>query len=89
MLFRSKNVKYLFQRQKKKVEKDFTMEIDAAFQGVGNEAGLIGWRIEDKKVVRLPSDKLYQLYMGDSYIFLKTIQRYYSRIIILKLIRNN
>jgi hypothetical protein len=43
-------------------------------EGVGQEKGLVAWRIEKKVPTRVPQSKLHLLYTGDSYIFLYTVE---------------
>ena len=50
------------------------MSIDQAFLNAGQELGLVAWRIENLQVVPITSKSLHQLHVGDSYIFLNTVQ---------------
>ncbi|CAO2841806.1 unnamed protein product [Amaranthus hypochondriacus] len=47
-------------------------DLDPAFQGAGQKAGLEIWRIENFRPVRVPSSSYGKFYTGDSYIILKT-----------------
>ncbi|XP_021723438.1 villin-4-like [Chenopodium quinoa] len=47
-------------------------DLDPAFQGAGQKAGLEIWRIENFRPVRVPSSSYGKFYTGDSYIVLKT-----------------
>ncbi|XP_057545488.1 villin-4-like [Amaranthus tricolor] len=47
-------------------------DIDPAFQGAGQKAGLEIWRIENFRPVRVPNSSYGKFYTGDSYIILKT-----------------
>ncbi|XP_074273714.1 villin-4-like [Silene latifolia] len=47
-------------------------DLDAAFQGSGQKAGLEIWRIENFRPARVPDSSHGKFYMGDSYIVLKT-----------------
>ncbi|CAG0918118.1 unnamed protein product, partial [Notodromas monacha] len=47
-----------------------TEVMDPAFEGVGHEAGLKVWRVENFELV--PFDKVGQFYTGDSYVVLHT-----------------
>ncbi|KAK4774587.1 hypothetical protein SAY86_009522 [Trapa natans] len=49
-----------------------TRDIDPAFQGVGQKAGIEIWRIENFKPVLVPSSSHGKFFTGDSYIILKT-----------------
>lgn len=49
-------------------------EVDPAFHGAGQQAGLDAWRIENLKPVPVPAADIGRLHNGDSYIFLKTSQ---------------
>lgn len=46
--------------------------MDPAFEGAGQEEGLMIWRIENFEVVPYPKEKYGQFYQGDSYIVLYT-----------------
>ncbi|KAJ1697999.1 hypothetical protein LUZ63_006511 [Rhynchospora breviuscula] len=47
-------------------------DLDPAFQGAGQKAGLEIWRIENLKPVPVPKDTYGKFFVGDSYIILKT-----------------
>lgn len=47
-------------------------DLDPAFQGAGQKAGLEIWRIENFCPVRIPNSSYGKFYTGDSYIVLKT-----------------
>ncbi|XP_021724968.1 villin-4-like [Chenopodium quinoa] len=47
-------------------------DLDPAFQGAGQKAGLEIWRIENFRPVRVPNSSYGKFYTGDSYIVLKT-----------------
>ncbi|KAK9697533.1 hypothetical protein RND81_08G043900 [Saponaria officinalis] len=47
-------------------------DLDAAFQGAGQKAGLEIWRIENFRPARIPDSSHGKFYIGDSYIVLKT-----------------
>ncbi|XP_021836754.1 villin-4 isoform X2 [Spinacia oleracea] len=47
-------------------------DLDPAFQGAGQKAGLEIWRIENFRPVRIPNSSYGKFYSGDSYIVLKT-----------------
>lgn len=47
-------------------------DIDPAFQGVGQKAGIEIWRIENFSPVLVPKSSRGKFYMGDSYVILKT-----------------
>ncbi|XP_078170787.1 villin-5-like isoform X1 [Carex rostrata] len=47
-------------------------DLDPAFQGAGQKAGLEIWRIENFKPVPVPKDSYGKFFVGDSYIVLKT-----------------
>lgn len=47
-------------------------DLDPAFQGAGQKAGLEIWRIENFRPVRIPNSSYGKFYTGDSYIVLKT-----------------
>ncbi|KAL2926338.1 Villin-4 [Bienertia sinuspersici] len=47
-------------------------DLDPAFQGAGQKAGLEIWRIENFRPVRVPTSSHGKFYTGDSYIVLKT-----------------
>lgn len=47
-------------------------DLDPAFQGAGQKAGLEIWRIENFRPVPVPSSSYGKFYTGDSYIVLKT-----------------
>lgn len=46
--------------------------LDPAFEGVGQEAGLLIWRIEQMEVKAIPRSEHGNFYNGDSYIVLNT-----------------
>ncbi|CAN1229375.1 VLN4 [Linum grandiflorum] len=48
-------------------------DLDPAFQGAGQKAGLEIWRIENFNPVAIPSASYGKFFMGDSYIVLKSI----------------
>ncbi|KAL9242282.1 hypothetical protein vseg_016299 [Gypsophila vaccaria] len=48
-------------------------DIDSAFQGAGQKAGLEIWRIENFSPAPVPESSYGKFYTGDSYIILKTI----------------
>ncbi|XP_038879573.1 villin-4-like isoform X1 [Benincasa hispida] len=47
-------------------------DLDQAFQGAGQKAGLEVWRIENFRPVLVPKSSHGKFFMGDSYIVLKT-----------------
>ncbi|MFS7905983.1 putative villin/Gelsolin, ADF-H/Gelsolin-like domain superfamily [Helianthus anomalus] len=47
-------------------------DLDPAFQGVGQKAGIELWRIENFKPVPVPQSSYGKFYTGDSYVILKT-----------------
>eukprot|EP01018_Ginkgo_biloba_P014879 Gb_25295 [translate_table: standard] len=47
-------------------------DVDPAFQGAGQKAGLEIWRIENFKPVAVPKSSYGKFFSGDSYIILKT-----------------
>ncbi|KAL9224110.1 hypothetical protein vseg_000179 [Gypsophila vaccaria] len=47
-------------------------DLDPAFQGAGQKAGLEIWRIENFRPARVPDSSHGKFYTGDSYIVLKT-----------------
>ncbi|KAK9715492.1 hypothetical protein RND81_06G168200 [Saponaria officinalis] len=47
-------------------------DLDPAFQGTGQKAGLEIWRIENFRPARVPDSSHGKFYTGDSYIVLKT-----------------
>ncbi|GFP82043.1 villin-4 [Phtheirospermum japonicum] len=47
-------------------------DLDPAFQGVGQKAGIEIWRIENFHPVPVPNSSHGKFFMGDSYIILKT-----------------
>lgn len=47
-------------------------DLDPAFQGAGQKAGLEIWRIENFRPVRVANSSYGKFYTGDSYIILKT-----------------
>ena len=49
-------------------------EGEAAWEGIGQEAMLKIWRIEQFKVVAWPEDRYGQFHTGDSYVVLKSYQ---------------
>ncbi|TYH36428.1 hypothetical protein ES332_D13G264300v1 [Gossypium tomentosum] len=46
--------------------------LDQAFQGAGQKAGIEVWRIENSRPVSLPTSSYGKFFTGDSYIILKT-----------------
>ncbi|XP_040940774.1 villin-4 [Gossypium hirsutum] len=46
--------------------------LDQAFQGAGQKAGIEIWRIENSRPVSLPTSSYGKFFTGDSYIILKT-----------------
>ncbi|KAG9123300.1 hypothetical protein FRC07_015129 [Ceratobasidium sp. 392] len=48
---------------------------ESAWEGTGQQEGLLTWRIEDFKVVPWPEDQKGQFYDGDSYIILHTYKK--------------
>uniref|UniRef100_A0A2P2MNM8 Villin-4-like n=1 Tax=Rhizophora mucronata TaxID=61149 RepID=A0A2P2MNM8_RHIMU len=48
-------------------------DLDAAFQGAGQKAGLEIWRIENFRPVPVPKSSYGKFFTGDSYVILKTI----------------
>ncbi|XP_057987950.1 villin-4 isoform X2 [Hevea brasiliensis] len=47
-------------------------DLDSAFQGAGQKAGLEIWRIENFRPVPVPKSSYGKFFMGDSYVVLKT-----------------
>ncbi|KAF7838016.1 villin-4 [Senna tora] len=47
-------------------------DLDPAFQGAGQKAGLEIWRIENFKPVAIPKSSYGKFFTGDSYVILKT-----------------
>ncbi|XP_054822780.1 villin-4-like [Prosopis cineraria] len=47
-------------------------DLDPAFQGAGQKAGLEIWRIENLKPVAVPASSFGKFFTGDSYVILKT-----------------
>ncbi|KAJ4810633.1 Villin-4 [Rhynchospora pubera] len=47
-------------------------DLDPAFQGAGQKAGLEIWRIENSRPVLVPKSSHGKFFMGDAYIILKT-----------------
>ncbi|KAJ3693447.1 hypothetical protein LUZ60_008927 [Juncus effusus] len=47
-------------------------DLDPAFQGAGQEPGLLIWRVENFKPVPVPKSSYGKFFMGDSYIVLKS-----------------
>ncbi|XP_028787816.1 villin-4-like, partial [Neltuma alba] len=47
-------------------------DLDPAFQGAGQKAGLEIWRIENLKPVAVPTSSYGTFFTGDSYVILKT-----------------
>lgn len=47
-------------------------DLDSAFQGAGQKAGLEIWRIENFRPVPVPKSSYGKFFMGDSYVILKT-----------------
>jgi gelsolin len=47
-------------------------DLDPAFQGAGQKAGLEIWRIENFRPVPIPKASYGKFFMGDSYVILKT-----------------
>ncbi|KAL1359323.1 hypothetical protein HN51_004625 [Arachis hypogaea] len=47
-------------------------DVDPAFQGAGQKAGLEVWRIEDFNPVPVPKSSFGKFFTGDSYVILKT-----------------
>ncbi|KAI7753927.1 hypothetical protein M8C21_033126 [Ambrosia artemisiifolia] len=48
-------------------------DLDPAFQGAGQKAGIEVWRIENFKPVPVPQSSYGKFFTGDSYVILKTI----------------
>ncbi|KAI3772098.1 hypothetical protein L6452_03273 [Arctium lappa] len=48
-------------------------DLDPAFQGAGQKAGIEVWRIENFKPVVVPQSSYGKFFTGDSYVILKTI----------------
>lgn len=48
-------------------------DLDPAFQGAGQKAGIEVWRIENFKPVAIPQSSYGKFFTGDSYVILKTI----------------
>nr|XP_043620147.1 villin-4-like isoform X1 [Erigeron canadensis]XP_043620148.1 villin-4-like isoform X2 [Erigeron canadensis] len=48
-------------------------DLDPAFQGAGQKAGIEVWRIENFKPVAIPQSSHGKFFTGDSYVILKTI----------------
>ncbi|XP_023765341.1 villin-4 isoform X1 [Lactuca sativa] len=50
-------------------------EVDPAFQGAGQKAGIEVWKIENSKPVAIPEASYGKFFTGDSYIILKTVTK--------------
>ncbi|XP_071725410.1 villin-4-like isoform X2 [Rutidosis leptorrhynchoides] len=48
-------------------------DLDPAFQGAGQKAGIEVWRIENFKPVAIPQSSHGKFFTGDSYVILKTV----------------